>query len=349
MAIRARQKRLTVKLIDSAQPPVDKACGEGLMPDAVDLLERLGVDTNGLERMPFRGIRYIEGDTVAEGRFPARPGLGLRRLELHKALAATAEASGVDLCWGTVASGFTASGVLTGAGEIAPRWIVAADGMRSPLRKAAGLDGRPAKRERFGRRRHYLREPWTDHVEVHWADGCEAYVTPVAPALVGVAILWSGVRRPWDEMIAAFPALEEKVRDTPAGSRERGAGPLEQRTLAVTRGNLALVGDASGYVDAITGEGMAIGLQHAFAVVDAILEEDLRKYTRAHRRIGFLPLTMTRALLEIAERPAMRKRFLWTLAENPCLFDRLLAIMTRSTPAYRLGFGNAVRLLRALI
>ena len=149
--------------------------------------------------------------------------------------------------------------------------MVAADGLLSRLRRGAGLDGPPARRRRFGVRRHFRRAPWADEVEVWWADGCEAYVTPAGAEEVGVAILWSpderggeadaaasGGRagcggapspesggRAFDALFARFPRLAARLAGAEATSRDRGAGPFHQRVRAVRRGNLVLLGDAA--------------------------------------------------------------------------------------------------------
>ena len=96
-AIEARLAGLSVAVLDRRRPPLDKACGEGLMPDAVSRLAALGVEVAG---RPFRGIRYLDGATAAEGTFPGPPGMGVRRTALHAALVRRAEEVGVALRWG---------------------------------------------------------------------------------------------------------------------------------------------------------------------------------------------------------------------------------------------------------
>jgi len=344
-AIRARQRGLTVRVIDHGEPPLDKACGEGLMPDGVRLLSELAVDAARLDPAPFVGIRYLDGEVELDGRFPGDPGWGIRRTRLHRALVDRAAACGVDLCWHTTARGLERDGVLTDDGTIGGRWIVGADGLRSPLRRLAGLEGRPARRRRFGVRRHYAVVPWTDRVEVYWHDSGEAYVTPVGPRLVGVAMLCSADRSvpAFDSMLEFFPRLAARLRGCPIDSTDRGAGPLEQRVRAVVRGNLALVGDAAGYLDAITGEGLALAFHQAFALVDAILAEDLGLYARAHRRICAMPLRMTRLLLAIERRPWLRRRILRILRRHPRAFEALLAV--QGTFPER-GFWGQLRMVR---
>jgi flavin-dependent dehydrogenase len=341
-AIQARLAGLSVRVLDRCRPPIDKACGEGLMPDAVARLGELGVALPPGEGCRIRGIRYLDGDTVAEGVFPRAGGLGVRRLDLHRALVRRAEELGVELCWGVAATGLApaqpaparpsgepapvaqpgtpaprlaeepgrwlASGAYTdraGLELAAARWVVGADGLRSRVRQWAGLEpsSPPDRSRRFGVRRHFACRPWSDMVEVYWGPGCEAYVTPVGPRLVGVAMLWGGPERSavadgqadvadeqagalaaptafasgaaralasFDHLLASFPALAARLAGAPPASRDRGAGPLLQRARAVVRGNVALVGDAAGYVDAITGEGLAVALHQAVALVAAL-------------------------------------------------------------------------------
>lgn len=370
VALGARLRGLEVLVLDRRHPPLDKPCGEGLMPDAVARLDELGVRLDPRAAAPFRGIRYLDGEMTADGVFPHSVGLGVRRLELHRALVARCEELAVEIRWGQRVMGVRAvegskaespkpessipdgpqAFVETADEEIPARWVVAADGLRSPLRRQSGLQGPEPRRgnQRFGLRRHYHLAPWSDRVEVYWADGCEAYVTPVAADEVGVAILWSGDGQGFDELLEHFPALAERLGDAPPASRDLGCGPLHQRVRQVTRGPLALVGDASGYLDAITGEGLALAFHQAAALVEALAAGDLRPYARAHRRIGRLPNTLTATLLAVERRPWLRRRVIRTLATDPTLFSRLLGIHARTLKPTELGFDGAWRLVRGL-
>lgn len=349
VAIRAAGVGLGVALVDRMRPPVDKACGEGLMPDGARRLEALGVEVAADHRRPLWGVRYLDGDLVAEGRFPVAPGLGARRTALHAAMVRRAEEVGVDLRWGVHATGLGEGVVETDVGPIGARFTAVADGLKSRLRGALGLQGGPARRRRFGVRRHFALEPWSDLVEVYWADGCEAYVTPVGPRMVGVALLWSGGRGSFDELIARFPGLGARLEGAEVASRDRGAGPFEQRARGVVVGRVALVGDASGYLDPITGEGMALAFAQGFALVDAVAAGDLGRYARAHRRVSRLPLTVTRLLLAAEGRPALRRRVVAALGQ-PGLFGRVLGVLggqravATSLPgtAFALGWRLAV-------
>lgn len=354
-ALGARLAGLEVTVLERFRPTLDKACGEGLMPDAAAHLKSLGVELGPGEAAPFRGIRYVDGDVVAEGTFPGAGGLGVRRLALHQALVRRAEEAGVNLLWGTGARGLVPgegggyAGVKTDGGPIRARWIVGADGLLSKVRRWAGLEKEPGALHRFGVRRHYARAPWIDMVEVHWGPGCEAYVTPAGPDLIGVAMLWSGEKLGFDDLLGRFPALRERLAGAPVASRDRGAGPLHQRVRSVQRHNLALVGDAAGYVDAITGEGLAVALHQSAALVEALRSGSLAGYPAASRRIHRLPDAMTSLMLALEKRPRLRARAVRALAAEPALFSLLLGIHGRLLPPRSLGLDGALRLAWRLV
>jgi flavin-dependent dehydrogenase len=345
-AILARIAGFSVRLVDGKRPPIDKACGEGLMPDGIEVLEELGLNLLPAGRR-FHGIRYVDGSTVAVGRFHEVCGLGLRRTVLHDALARRAEELGVELSWGVRAVGFEGGRVSTGIGRLAADWIVAADGLHSPTRRWLGIAvrrGRPRK----GVRRHYELDPWTDLVEVYWSNDCEAYVTPVGEDEVGVAILWGEGKARFSSLLRRFPALEDRLAGARATSRDRGVGGFNVMPARRTLGRVAFVGDAAGYLDAITGEGLSLGLQQARAVVRSIRNGRLDTYEEDARRLARVPFAMIRALLFIERRPALRQRFIRTLSADPSLFSRLLQVHSRQIPPSHFGIGATTRLLRGL-
>ncbi|WP_028047203.1 NAD(P)/FAD-dependent oxidoreductase [Cellulomonas sp. URHE0023] len=264
VAIEARLAGLRAMVVEPRATPIDKACGEGLMPGAVAALARLDVHPTG---HPLTGIRYVRGDRRADHLFTSSSGLGVRRTALHLALALRAEELGVEVVPGKVETIEQDAGSVTAAG-IRASWLMACDGLHSTVRRQVGLD-RPAARaggRRYGIRRHYRIAPWSDLVEVHWGRHVEAYVTPVGPDTVGVAML-GPQHHDFDRSLDGFPDLRRHLGSTPTLGPPRGAGPLLQRTRARTAGRVRLVGDASGYVDALTGEGVRVGLAQAAAAV----------------------------------------------------------------------------------
>jgi menaquinone-9 beta-reductase len=334
-AIAARRQGLTVELIEARKPPLDKACGEGLMPDGLKLLEAEGVKLP--KGRSFAGISYHQGDLKVAGRFPKGfAGAGVRRLELHQALVHRAEEAGVKLRWGVKAEALLPTGIQTSEGNLPARYIVAADGLHSKLRQWSGLESKPAKEQRFGVRRHYAIEPWSDLVEVHWGQGVEAYVTPVGEKEIGVAFLWSGRKASFDLLLDEFPELKARVAGAEPTSKDRGAGPLEQKTQGLQRGRVLLLGDAAGYLDAITGEGLSLAFHQGAALVEAIAAGRPESYAAQSRKLCRWPLLLTRLTLALERRPSLRKRVLSAFAAEPPLFERFLAVHCRALPPVKL-------------
>jgi flavin-dependent dehydrogenase len=289
-AIEARLAGLTVILIEQREGTIDKACGEGLMPGAIPLLARLGVEPDG---MPIAGITYTQGSRSITHRFAGAPGRGVRRLELHRALAVRAGNLGVERATARVDVVTQYADTVTVAG-IQARYLLAADGLHSTIAAQLGLARATAqssrvaqngrRRRRYGIRQHYAVAPWSDAVEVYYARHAEVYVTPIAEDEVGVAIL-GPQRTDFEATIASIPALAERLEGADHASHRRGAGPFNTRTKKRTSGRVLLVGDASGYVDAITGEGLRLGFAQATAAVDAVKRDDPRSYEREWKRI----------------------------------------------------------------
>lgn len=349
-AIAARLHGLSVRVIERQHPPIDKACGEGLMPAGVRALAALGVAPPA-RSLPFRGIRYLSDGVVAEADFPDGPGRGIRRTELHAALLRRAEELGVELVWGTRVEAAGVGEVRTASATWPCRFVVAADGLRSSLRRTSGLgaaDGRWHPRARFGVSRHLRLAPWSERVEVTFGAAAEAYVTPLAADEIGVAILWSGGKGSFDDLLATrLPAdLAERLAAGTVIGRDHGAGPLLQpaRGAVAGGGRIALVGDAAGYVDALTGEGLSLGFEAALALGEALAADDLALYARRHARLAALPNGLTRLLLVAARRPWLRRRLVAALAADPALFGNFLGLLGDRRPLADLRLGRALRL-----
>ncbi|MFB8028339.1 NAD(P)/FAD-dependent oxidoreductase [Streptomyces sp. NPDC056465] len=314
-AIRAAAAGLEAVVVEPRPAPVDKACGEGIMPSGVAALRALGVEPAGRE---LRGIRYIEGSRQAEGTFRGNPGLGVRRTVLHAALHRRAAELGVRVVTGRVGEVDQRRDSVTAAGLTA-RWLIAADGLHSPVRRTLGLEGGPPAPRRYGLRRHYRVAPWTDFVEVHWSRHGEAYVTPVGEEEVGVAVL-SRHRRSHEQHLAAFPTLARTLRGLEAGP-VRGAGPLRRSASAPGAGRVLLAGDAAGYVDALTGEGVALAAATASAAVDCLLAGRPEDYPARWARLTRRHRLLTGALLRAAGHPLTAGLIVPAAHRMPPLFN----------------------------
>lgn len=321
-AIEARRRGLTVAVVEPRTGAVDKACGEGLMPTALSRVHALGVQVAG---RPFVGIRYLSGRRSVAATFRAGPGLGVRRTVLHAALAGRAAEVGVAVVRGTV-TGVAQDDESVDAGGLRARWLVAADGLHSPVRRALGLEVAAPGPSRFGLRRHYAVAPWADHVEVHWSRRAEAYVTPVAEDLVGVAVL-GPPGTGYDEALDDLPALRSRLRGAAPATAVRGAGPLRQRASAVRCGRVLLAGDAAGYVDALTGEGLSIGLATARSAVEAVAAGRAEGYPAAWARDTRRYRLLTGALLSVAGHRRSRAALVPVAARVPVAFRGIVDLL----------------------
>lgn len=335
-AIHAAQRGFSVHVVEPKSGVIDKACGEGLMPAGVDSLARLGIDPSPLGR-PFRGIRYIDGQHRAEADFAGGNGLGIRRLALHDALRTRAEALGVTWIDDRVESvqqdTAQVRAQLVGGAVLESQWLIAADGLRSPIRRQLGLD-LPRKRvRRIGLRRHYAVEPWSDFVEVHWHPDVEAYVTPVGPKLVGVAMLVTDklphnhTQSPFERLLELFPALQERLAGMPTASQIRGAGPFETPVARRRAGRVLLVGDAAGYLDPLTGEGLKLGFLGAEALVDALDAGRPDLWERRWKRITRRYYWGTLGLLVITGQPWIRRQLVRVLSRAPWILGGALRVL----------------------
>jgi flavin-dependent dehydrogenase len=324
-AIEARLAGLSVIVVEPRTAPIDKACGEGLMPGTVAGLAHLGVDPPGHRLV---GISYRDGRRPADHEFSSGLGRGVRRTALHLALLERSVELGVEHVIGRVGSVTDGPGMVEAAG-VRARWLLACDGLHSTVRRRTGLQvpaepgGRLRIPQRYGLRRHFRVPAWTDFVEVHWSRTTEAYVTPVADDLVGVALL--GPRATdYDAALQDFPELAHHLRGAEPAGPLRGAGPMRQRSVRRTAGNVRLVGDASGYVDALTGEGLRVGLLQATAAISHL--DDPAGYERAWAHVTRDYWLLTTGLLAWASSPA-RGAIVPVARRAPAVFGAIVDVL----------------------
>jgi flavin-dependent dehydrogenase len=241
---------------------------------------------------------------------------------LHAAFAARAAELGIPILPVRV-TGFTQSGDGVKAAGIEARYLVAADGLHSAIRRACDLDPPPPRHPRFGLRRHFYAAPWNDLVEVYWTLGSEAYVTPVGDDVVGVAVL-SGATGDFESRLAAFPALRERLAGAEPASGVRGAGPLRQDVRRRAAGRVLFVGDASGYVDALTGEGISVALAQAAVLAECLASGWPGDYERAWRRVSRKPWMLTAGLLWARHQALLAPRIVPAAQRLPRVFTSIV-------------------------
>ncbi|MGH9573586.1 MAG: NAD(P)/FAD-dependent oxidoreductase [Candidatus Acidiferrales bacterium] len=350
-AIAAQAKGLRVTLVDSRKPPLDKPCGEGLLPDAVKALRVLGIDLDGAQKSRFRGIRFLDAASSVCSEFAGASGQGVRRTVLHRLLLDRAEAVGVNLIWGAHVKTYDSVSADVNGRRLFFGWLIGADGLNSAIRRRAGLHSFVRSTGRFAFRQHYALAPWTDFVEVHWGDDCQIIVTPTGPAEVCLALFTRDHHLRLAEAIGRFPEIARRLAGVRPTSSESGACTVLARARFVVRGNLALIGDAACSIDGIAGQGLNLAFQASLHLADALAHEDLRAYSAAHHAITRTPMRITRLMLLMAHHAWIQKKTLRMFAAKPGFFSKMMSIHAGIADADALSaqdlFDLGWRVLRA--
>jgi menaquinone-9 beta-reductase len=313
-------------VIDRSTPPIDKACGEGLMPDSIAVLYALGIRIPDSAGFRFRGIRFSDAHSSVASDFPNGMGIGMRRVALHDLLIRRAVALDVNCMWGAKRIRFEGKQVRVDGTAIAADVIVAADGQSSATRASFGLHTVLRERRRYGFRRHYRIKPWSEYMELYWGPQCQIYITPIAADEICVVSISRSPKVRLDDALAHFPALGKRLAAVEPASREMGALSTSRKLRTVCENDIALIGDASGSVDAITGEGLCLSFKQALSLAAAVRSGDLRVYQAQHRLSRRRPELMSRLMLTLDKHSGFQRRALAALACCPAIFDSLLAV-----------------------
>jgi flavin-dependent dehydrogenase len=317
-----------VLVADALMPPINKACGEGLMPDAHRDLAALGVICEPSQGPTFQGIRFAnwtQGEQISvAAEFSSGTGIGMSRPALHSRIVERAQTLGVRFRWGTHV-GF-GSGVTLNQETCSYRYLIGADGQSSRVRRWAGLEKGKIISHRFGFRRHYCVAPWSRYVEVHWTALGQVYVTPIAENEICVAVVTRDRNARVRDVVDTISFLRDRLPREQERDAERGALTTTRKLNRVVSGNVALVGDASGSVDAVTGEGMALSFRQATLLSESLEKNALERYAVGHRKILAQSQLMARLLLLMDAYPVICKHAMRSMADSPGLFRGLLDV-----------------------
>jgi len=341
IAIAARSQGFEVVVADGAKPPIEKACGEGLMPQTLLALRALGVSIHPHEGETLRGIRFVDGNRSVEAKFGSQAGLGVRRSILHQRMVDRAEECGASFLWNAPVTALCADGAVVGGKAVRAKWIVGADGIRSRVRRWIGLESISPKNARFAHQRHYRLKSWTDFVEVHWGKKTQAYVTPLGGEETCVVVISRDPEMRFEDALRDHPGLAQRLIGAEIAGLERGAVTASCRLNRVFKGRVVLAGDASGTVDAITGEGLRLSFEQALSLAEAFKTGKLRRYQNAHRRLGRRPFLISQALLLLGRNASVRRKVFGVFEKDPELFSRLLATHAHEGPVSEMVAATA--------
>jgi len=312
------------------------------MPDALAALRGLGLSIGEGCGHSFWGLRFVSQGYEVSTKFPAGPGLGLRRTALHAKMIEQAEQAGVNLWWKAPVTAISLRSVRVNGKNVSTRYVIGADGMRSRVRRWFGLDRSRGGPVRFAFRAHYRISPWSDAVELYWGRRGQAYVTPVSQQEVCVVLTSRQPNLRHDAIGIEFPELAQRLQGAEK-EMQRGEITVTRSFPRVYSEHVALVGDASGTVDPITGEGLCLSFQQAKVLAEALVAGDLRRYQKAHKQLARKPALMGRLLLLLDQHPAMRRYALRALASHPALFARLVAMHIGADPSAKGDPAHASR------
>jgi len=249
----------------------------------------------------------------------------VRRTVLHQAMVERAEQLGISLLWQTPVTGLRSDGVYLGSEAVRARWIIGADGGNSRVRRWAGLE-RESSQTRFAFRVHYRIKPWSEFMEVHWSENCQIYITPVAGDEICLVLISRNPHLRLESALPSFPLIASRLRGAERTSTERGAISSTRKLRNVYSGRVVLIGDASGSVDAITGEGLNLAFSQAHILAECLSQNNLRRYAKEHKALSRRPASMARVMLALDWKRSLRQSVMRALQANPKLFARMLAL-----------------------
>jgi menaquinone-9 beta-reductase len=346
-ALYAARRGHRVIVFDRQTFPRDKPCGEGLMPSGRPALRELGLEDDVVSggAPPLNGVQFgLPERPTVDVPFPAhggeRAGLGIRRLDFDARLA---EAIGrhpqIQFCQRTEVRDVRTDAdapttVVTTSGEVRARVVAVADGLRSALRHRMGWTRGPRPPHRYGITAHWKMDgpvdPW---VRITFDRGLEVYEGPVAGNQRMVALLCYQDRMPefGGRLESRYREIAQSLRPGLRNADLVGSvsvvGPFWYRASTVAQGRVFLIGDAAGFSDPITAEGIAAGLRQARAFAAALeTTNPERAYQQAHRRMTNDPRRVAALLLRLSRTPALVERAIRSHGRSPQTLAKLLGI-----------------------
>lgn len=354
----ARRGRHVI-LADKATFPRDKICGEGVSPEAWTLLADLGMDARVRDLSPWtlRGMRLHAPDgTSFAGRYAGRTGFAARRLRLDAALLDAARAGGADVRTATRAEPGPVEDapvrLVTAGGddsrEVRARVVVAADGRGGGFTSRLGLLHASQNLRKFAVRGHWENVGGLEDLgEMHVGGGGYCGVAPLSASAANVAFVLDVSEMPsaggrieefYLDTLGRWPTLNERLARATLLAPPQATGPLASQARRLVRGNVLLVGDAAGFYDPFTGEGVTLALRSAALAAEAI-DDHLRDgrsldvYERRRRAATTEKFRFNRLLQQVVARPALANAMARKLQRRPDIADVLVGVAGDFVPA----------------
>jgi flavin-dependent dehydrogenase len=247
-------------------------------------------------------------------------------------MAQAATRAGARILWNTRVNITSPHTAIIDGKTLSFDWLIGADGPASTIRAGAGLAKCVEDHHRFAVRRHFRVKPWSGFVELHWNRTGQVCLAPVGDECVSAIFMSRSRDALRGDPFASFPELMSRLKGAEIMTAQSGAVLITRRLRRVATATTALIGDASGSVDAITGEGLGMSFRQAVALADCIQSGSLAAYNRRHRAIGRLPHHMGRLLLLLDRYPALADCALATLSRHPASFGAMLNLHLGTAP-----------------
>jgi geranylgeranyl reductase family protein len=348
-----------VLLVESRSHPRPKACAEYASPRIVEELDRLGLARDAWrgDALALAGMRVIRGDDAVDVRYHdargPRTAWGLDRMAFDASLAAHAVASGARLLERTALEDLHVEGgrgvgatlrTPDGRRNARASWVIGADGARSRVAHRMGVEGRVSMPWRLGMIAHYDASPdLVESGEMHVGPGWYVGLAPLAGGRlnVGMALPMNGAsgRRAEERFqvaIDGIPAVAARLEGRRRLTPIRGASPIGHRVARAAGPGWMLVGDAAGFIDPFTGEGIYRALRSGRAAAEALLGGDDgadERYLAARRGAFAAKDALTWLVQGMLAAPPLMGYALRNLAARPALAARLGSALGDCRPA----------------
>ena len=343
LAALVARRGVDVALIDRDDFPRDKLCGEFLSYDALPVLEKLGVTFDAPQ---ISRCRVVARHRVYEFDFPAAA-RGVSRMFLDDLLFRTAIAAGARSFAGWTATSLRPLTIERNGEQqaIEAKTIVGAWGRWGRFDQQLGRTFvRNRSHRSFGFKRHYeVRGPEDARTRAHVIElysfrGGYLGVSPIENGQINICGLvhasrLTGLKGRWDSFVDTIRREEKQLdamyaRYEPAQESFLSSEPVIFRARSPVEEGVFMVGDASGIVDPLTGNGMAMAIQSAAVALPYILNRDADGYRRAHETFFRKRIRWSRRVAMILSRPALLDAALMA-ARSPRI-GRFLLTQTRA-------------------